>query len=298
MNSTQQTKTVSLILGSGGARGYAHIGVIDWLNKHGFEIRSISGSSIGALVGGIYATGKLDVFSNWVKALEKSDVIKLLDFSFTQRGLFKGERIINVLKEMIGDHNIEDLPISYTAVATDINEQKEVWINQGSLFDAIRASMAIPMIFTPYDYMGMKLVDGSVVNPIPIAPTLNDKTDITIAVDPNARPEKLLKNSIPSKNNNKNGINYRERILEFITGSQSKSKKTNPDAISLFDLISKTSEAMQSRITHLQLAAYTPDVIISIPRNVCSFYEFYRASEIINIGYDKADESLKNLQGS
>ncbi len=294
MNTSKHIKTVSLVLGSGGARGYAHIGIIEWLNKHGFEIRSISGSSIGALVGGIYATGKLDVYSSWVKALEKSDVLRLLDFSFKQQGLFKGERIINILKEMIGDQNIEDLPISFTAVATDINEQKEIWLNQGSLFDAIRASMAIPMIFTPYDYMGMKLVDGSVVNPIPIAPTLNDKTDITIAVDPNGRSEKNLVKTTVLKNNN-NSINYRQRITEFITGSQTKTEHIQPESMSLIDLISKTSEAMQSRITNLQLAAYTPDVIVSIPRNVCSFYEFNRAQEIINIGYDKANKELSNF---
>jgi len=294
VNTSKHIKTVSLVLGSGGARGYAHIGIIEWLNKHGFEIRSISGSSIGALVGGIYATGKLDVYSSWVKALEKSDVLRLLDFSFKQQGLFKGERIINILKEMIGDQNIEDLPISFTAVATDINEQKEIWLNQGSLFDAIRASMAIPMIFTPYDYMGMKLVDGSVVNPIPIAPTLNDKTDITIAVDPNGRSEKNLVKTTVLKNNN-NSINYRQRITEFITGSQTKTEHIQPESMSLIDLISKTSEAMQSRITNLQLAAYTPDVIVSIPRNVCSFYEFNRAQEIINIGYDKANKELSNF---
>ncbi|MFV1984723.1 MAG: patatin-like phospholipase family protein, partial [Thiohalomonadales bacterium] len=241
----------------------------------------------------------LDVYSDWVKALEKSDVIRLLDFSFKQQGLFKGERIINILKEMIGDQNIEDLPISFTAVATDINEQKEIWLNQGSLFDAIRASMAIPMIFTPYDYMGMKLVDGSVVNPIPIAPTLNDKTDITIAVDPNGKSEKdLVRTTILKHNNsnkNSNNINYRQRITEFITGLQTKTEQTQPESMSLIDLISKTSEAMQSRITHLQLAAYTPDVVVSIPRNICSFYEFNRAKEIINIGYDKANKELSSF---
>lgn len=295
MAADKQIKTVSLVLGSGGARGYAHIGIIDWLTEHGFTIGSISGTSIGALVGGIYATGKLDIFSNWVKALEKSDVIRLLDFSFTQQGLFKGERIISVLKEMIGDQNIEDLPISFTAIATDINEQKEIWINHGSLFDAIRASIAIPMIFTPYDYMGMQLVDGSVVNPIPIAPTLHDKTDITIAVDPNGKTVKDLVLTRVLKNINKNGFNYKQRITEFITGSKIKLEQSTSDSMSIIDLISKSSEAMQSRITHLQLAAYTPDVLISIPRNLCSFYEFYRATDIIEFGYNKAKIELSTI---
>ncbi len=296
MNSSKQPKRVSLVLGSGGARGYAHIGIINYLIEQGFEICSISGSSIGALIGGIYATGKLDVYSQWVTALEKSDAIGLLDFSFSQQGLFKGERIIHVLKKMIGDYNIEDLPISYTAVATDINEQKEIWINQGSLFDAIRASIAIPMIFTPHKYMGMQLIDGSVINPIPIAPTLNDKTDITIAVNPNAKPEHIIiKNIPPQTTKQKNTTNYRQRITEFITGLQSKQQQLDSDSMSAYDLISKTSETMQSKIIGLQLAAYSPDVIISIPRNVCSFYEFYRAQEIIDLGYDKATQALSNF---
>ena len=183
MNTENHNKTVSLVLGSGGARGLAHIGIIDWLNKNGYDIQSIAGSSIGALIGGMYAAGKLDVYAKWVMALEKMDVIRLLDISFARKSLFKGDRVIDVLREMIGDYEIENLPISFTAVATDLHEQQEVWFNQGSLFDAIRASIAIPTIFTPHNYMGKTFLDGSLVNPIPIAPTLNDKTDFTIAVD-------------------------------------------------------------------------------------------------------------------
>ncbi len=296
MDHFKQPKTVSLVLGSGGARGYAHIGIINYLIEQGFTINSISGSSMGALVGGIYAAGKLDIYSQWVTALEKKDTISLLDFSFSQQGLFKGEKIINVLKKMICDYNIEDLPISYTAVATDINRQKEIWINQGSLFDAIRASIAIPLIFTPHDYMGMQLIDGSVINPIPIAPTLNDKTDITIAVNPNGRPKpKIQKNSSSITTNNENSNNYRQRITDFITGLQSKSDKIADDSMSAYDLITKTSETMQNKITGLQLAAYSPDIVISVPRNVCSFYEFYRAQEIIDIGYELAHKSLHDF---
>ncbi|VAW94871.1 FIG00613342: Bacterial patatin-like phospholipase domain containing protein [hydrothermal vent metagenome] len=288
--------TVSLVLGSGGARGYAHIGVINSLIEHGFEIRSISGCSMGALIGGIYATGKLDIYSNWVTALEKSDALSLLDFSFSKQGLFKGDRIINILKDMIGYFDIQDLPISYTAVATDINAQKEIWINKGSLFDAIRASIAIPMIFTPHNYLGMQLLDGSVINPLPIAPTLNDKTDITIAVNPNSRPDlTITKSVITKKIKNNNTINYRQKIMDYIVGLKSKKQQAHIDTLSTYDLISKTSETMQSKITGIQLAAYSPDIVISIPRNSCSFYEFYRAQELIDIGYEQANKSLQDF---
>ena len=181
--------TVSLVLGSGAARGLAHIGVIEWLNSHGYRIDSIAGASMGALVGGIYAAGELDSYKAWVLALEKMDVIRFLDLAFSSEGLFKGDRLMDVLRGMVGDHNIEDLPVSYTAVACDLDRQREVWFTDGSLFDAIRASIAIPSVFTPHRYRRMKLLDGGLLNPVPIAPTFRDLTDLTIAVDLNGARE-------------------------------------------------------------------------------------------------------------
>ncbi|MGD8642311.1 MAG: patatin-like phospholipase family protein, partial [Gammaproteobacteria bacterium] len=220
---TGKRQAVSLVLGSGGARGLAHIGVITWLEKHGFEIQSISGCSMGALIGGIYAAGQLDAYSTWVRALEKMDVIRLLDISFRRHSLFKGERIIDTLKELIGDHTIDELPISYTAVATDLHNQKEIWIRHGPLFDAIRASIAIPTIFSPHHYMGKLLFDGSLVNPVPIAPTLNDKTDITIAVNLNgaAQTEPMI-TEIPPEQPSDKKKKYHQRIVEFVAGMGSK----------------------------------------------------------------------------
>ena len=138
-------KTVSLILGSGGARGLAHIGVIHWLEENNYTIKSISGSSIGALIGGVYAAGKLDEFEQWVCALTKLDILSLLDISWSSSGLVHGDKIINTLVDLVGNQIIEDLPIPFTAVATDISKEKEVWINSGSLFDAIRASISLPL---------------------------------------------------------------------------------------------------------------------------------------------------------
>jgi NTE family protein len=180
--------TISLALGSGGARGYAHIGAIEELCSQGFDIRSVSGCSMGALIGGIYAAGKLDVYRDWVKALQRFDVLRLLDWTF-RGGLIKGDRIISKLRDLIGDVNIEDLPISYTAVAVDLMAQREVWFSRGSLFDAIRASIAIPAVLRPHHYQGRTLVDGGLLNPVPITPTLRDLTDCTIAIDVNAQAE-------------------------------------------------------------------------------------------------------------
>ncbi len=287
-------QTVSLVLGSGGARGLAHIGVINWLNEQGYEIQAISGSSMGALIGGIYAAGQLDVYRQWVSKLEKMDVLRLLDFSFGAGGLIKGERIINVLRELIGHHLIEDLPLSFTAVASDLENQKEVWLNKGPLFDAIRASIAIPSIFTPVEYRGRRLVDGGLLNPIPIAPTLKDKTDITIAVNLSAPP--VLEPCIapPPKTAETHEQNsYHAKIIQFIDDLQRKVLAEEPEDIGLFDVISKSIDAMQNTIARFKLAAYAPDVVVDIPSNSCTFYEFYRAEELIELGFRKTVETFK-----
>lgn len=287
-------RTVSLVLGSGGARGLAHIGVIQWLNENGFDIRSIAGSSMGALIGGIYAMGKLDVYTRWVTALEKIDVIRLLDFSFVRAGLLKGDRVISVLRDLIGDCNIEDLPISFTAVATDLDAGKEVWLNRDSLFDAIRASMAMPTVFTPYRYQGKRLVDGGLSNPIPIAPTLNDQTDITIAVNLSAKLEVAFDTPEQERTQDDSGNRYHRRIVQFIESLRQKRGQRDATDIGLFDVVGKSFDTMQNTIARLKLAAYAPDIIIDIPRNVCSFYEFHRAGELIEIGRHRTIQALKD----
>jgi len=289
---TMQGKTVSLVLGSGGARGLAHIGVINWLCENGFEIRSISGSSMGALIGGIYAAGHLKTYERWVRALEKMDVVRLLDFSFERNGLIKGDRIMNALRDLIGRYDIEGLPISFTAVATDVDEQREVWLNKGPLFDAIRASIAIPTVFTPVHFRGRLLLDGGLINPIPIAPTLKDKTDITIAVNVNAKPEPLPQATPERTEAEGDQDSYRSRIEEFIDNLQDKFITRGQEEADFIDVISRSLDTMQSTITRFQLAAYTPNVIIEVPRNIASIYEFYRADTIIDAGRKRAARVL------
>jgi NTE family protein len=290
-------KTVSLVLGSGGARGLAHIGVIEWLTENGFEIRSIAGSSMGALIGGIYAAGKLDVYKRWVTALDKRGVWRLLDPTLGRAGLFKGMRVIETLRKLIGDCNIEDLPISFTAVATDVEEQKEVWLNRGPLFDAIRASIAVPLVFIPHKVNGRWLLDGSLVNPLPIAPTLRDVTDLTIAVnlcglvektEPAAPPSPLPEDPAPTADN------YRARARLFLYELRQRFRSSGSRLDwGYFDIVALSMETMQNTIARLKLAAYTPDVTITIARNAARPFEFYRANELIELGREKAEEMLR-----
>ena len=196
-------KRISLVLGSGGARGYAHIGVIEELEKNGYEIASISGSSMGALIGALYACGKLQEYKEWVLSLDFLDVAKLLDLSLSKTGFIQGDKVFSIIEKMIGDVLIEELPIKYTAVATDIVRQKEVWIQKGRLLDAIRASIAIPSVFTPKKIGSRYLIDGGVLNPLPIAPTISDDTNLTIAVSLNKTTPKKYKVKTPNEESEK-----------------------------------------------------------------------------------------------
>jgi NTE family protein len=287
-------KTISLVLGSGGARGLAHIGVIQVLEEQGFRISSISGSSMGALVGGIYAAGKLETFTDWVCTLDRMNVLRLLDFSFNGDAIFKGDKIINTLRELIGEQAIEELPISFTAVATDLDKSREVWFSSGPLFDAIRASIALPTVFSPFNYRGKTLVDGGLLNPIPIAPTLHDITDLTLAVSLCGKPQKRDNVPLPVVEKADNSVSYYQRLLDFIEDLQPKKTEEEEEA-GIFDIISKSIDAMQSSIASFKLAAYTPDIVIEIPRDACSIYEFERAAEMIEIGRLKAAAALENF---
>lgn len=293
--------TVSLVLGSGAARGLAHIGVIEWLNSHGYRIDSIAGASMGALVGGIYAAGELDSYKAWVLALEKMDVIRFLDLAFSSEGLFKGDRLMDVLRGMVGDHNIEDLPVSYTAVACDLDRQREVWLTDGSLFDAIRASIAIPSVFTPHRYRRMKLLDGGLLNPVPIAPTFRDLTDLTIAVDLNGAREEAVVPGTRETDEPASGslAGHRATVQRFLDNVQSSIGQGHRSDLGLFDLLSSSFETMQNAISSVKLATYAPDVLIQIPRSACKAYEFDRAAELIELGYTRAGEAIsKSIQGT
>ncbi|MFO7955119.1 patatin-like phospholipase family protein [Thioalkalivibrio sp.] len=314
---THKPQSISLVLGSGGARGLAQIGVIRWLEEHSdYHIRSIAGASMGAVVGGIYAAGQLDAYEDWVKTLRRQDVWRLLDFSFRGAGLIRGDRLIEKLRDMLDDTDIEQLPISFTAVATDIEREREVWLNSGSLFDAIRASIAIPTVFTPVRLKGRLLVDGGILNPVPIAPTLHDDTDITLAVSLNGRVgEELIRpehtsepGHAPGKPDAGSLLNHRlaealpDRVGSWLQDWQDKlglgetdpglSREQEARALGLIDIVSHSIEAMQGSIARFRIAAYNPEHLIEVPVNACGIFDYHRAAEMIDLGYELADRKL------
>ena len=258
---TSHGKTVSLVLGSGGARGLAHIGVIHVLEEKNYTIRSIAGCSVGALIGGIYAAGKLAEYEEWVRNLTRFDMVNMVDIAWEGGGLVKGNRIIAKMIKLVGDRQIEDLPIRFTAVATELESGREVWLSKGPLFDAIRSSCSLPLFFTPAKYKETMLVDGGVVNPVPIAPVFDDHTDLTLAVNLGGKPG-------------------RDKPLKPRKG------------IGAYDVAFMVFDAMQSTIARQKLAAYPPDLVINIPRDAARTFDIDHAGEMIEIGRIAAERAL------
>jgi NTE family protein len=281
----------ALVLSGGGARGIAHIGVIEELVKKGFEITSVSGTSMGAVVGGVYALGKMEEYKKWLYSLDKIKLFSLVDFSFTTQGLVKGDKLLNTIKTFIPDANIEDLSIPYVAIAADIINKKEVVFTKGSIFDAIRASMAIPTVFTPVKTTDGLLVDGGIINNMPINHVKRTPNDILIAVNVNAdipvdkpvieKIETVAEQSI-----------YQKKIKDFYNQLHILSPSNGEEKLGYFNLINKALSLMAYQMTQMSLEKYSPDIIVNISRHSCGTFDFYKAEELVEIGRHAAVKSI------
>ena len=281
---------ISLVLGSGGARGLAHIGVIQALEEQGWQIASIAGASMGALVGGLYAAGKLDEYRQWVCKVRRFDVLRLLDLSLGASGLVKGERLIATLRQQLGDAEIEQLAIPFTAVATDLNDGREIWLTRGSLFSAIRASIGMPLFFHPYRYQGRLLIDGGVVNPVPLAPVLRDGHNRVIAVNLNGPP--LPAAALQALLKEEEGHSLQQRLSELFARLPGQRAHEETQQLGMLEVASQALDVMQEVIARQRLAAYPPDLLVEIPRNLAGVLEFHRAGTLIAAGYQLAQAAL------
>jgi NTE family protein len=277
---------VSLVLSGGSARGIAHIGVIEEIERQGYEIVSVSGTSMGSMVGGIYALGKLEEFKNWLYTLDKMRVFNLVDFTFSSQGLVKGDKVFNTMKEFIHDDNIENLKIHFVATATDIINGKEVVFTQGSVFEAIRASIAIPTVFTPVKTEKGLLVDGGVLNNIPINHVKRTSKDLLIVVNVNADVP-ILKSVIYKKEVEKKQSIYLNKIKEFRDHLYKTSPSNHKEKLSYFNLIDKTISLMINQMAQMSLSTFYPDILINISRETCGNFDFYKAEELVEIGLIK-----------
>ena len=295
-------KTVALVLGSGAARGNAHIGVIQAIEERGYEIVSISGCSIGAIVGGVFSAGKLAEYRDWAESLDRVDVLKLLDMSLMNGGYIKGDRFFEKIQEIIGEPVIESLPIAYTSVAVELVNQKECWFQRGDLITAMRASSAIPSILSPVHLNDRWYVDGGVLNPLPIIPTVSAGADYIIAVDLNGPGEKEL-DQVPVSIDGgaKEAPSWWGSAKGFFSKGQDDFSDKDDNAYSpenwgRLQTINVMFETMQESLTQYKLAGYPPDLLISIPKDISGFYEFWRAKELIAFGYDVALKAINELE--
>ena len=288
-------RTVSLVLGSGGARGMAHIGVIHELTEAGCDIRAISGCSIGALVGGAYAAGKLDEFEAWMRSITAFNMISLMDLTWRSGGLIAGSKVIEGLTRIIGNRDIETLPVAFTAVAANLTLEKEVWIRSGPLPEAIRASISLPMLLTPVVRGDAVLVDGGVLNPVPIAPTFGDATDLTIAVNLGGLPVYPADRKKSKTSSKAGGFSYTQSMkqLSDLLGLPLPSRPASDPG--LLDVANRAFDSMQNSIARQKLASYPPDQTIEIPRNACGMLDFDRAAEMIELGRKEARRCLERI---
>lgn len=284
-------KKVALVLSGGGARGFAHIGVIEELERRGYQITSIAGTSMGALVGGMYALGKLNEFKELLLTYDLRHLLHLVDFTLSRQGLVKGDRVLNTLKEAIQDAKIEDLDIPFVANATDILNRNEVVFRSGSIYDAIRASISIPTVFTPVKTETALMVDGGVMNNLPLEHIDRTEGDLLIAVDVNAfidldeMPAAALLDKEKS-DEEESRIDY---LKKQIKGLAVHSKS---DAVNYHYLIDRTISTMMHQITYLNLERYKPDLLINVSKEVCGTLEFYKSSDLINIGLEVTKDAI------
>jgi NTE family protein len=282
-------KDIALALSSGGARGLAHIGVIEELEAQGYHIASIAGCSMGALIGGVYAAGKLEEFRDWMKTIDKKKMLELTDFSLSLNHLVKGTRIIKAIMEFVPDVRIEDLPIPYCAVATDWISGREVVIDKGSLFEAIRASISLPTFYEPVRRDGMILIDGGVVNPIPMNRVQRHEGDLLVGVDVSghdykAQWEKMQKQAEKQKHDK----SLKAKLLDMII----------PDNIEFnyYTLLSRTSSIMIRQNSLLMAQLTKPDILIDIQMSRYGSFDYDKSERLINIGRNKARKSLAAIQ--
>ena len=282
-------KDVALVLSSGGARGLAHIGAIEELEAKGYRITSIAGCSMGALIGGVYAAGKLEEFRSWMKTVDRKKMLELTDFSISLNHIVKGTRIIEAIMEFVPDMPIENLPIPYCAVATDWKGGREVVMNKGSLFEAIRASISLPTFYEPVQRDGMILIDGGVTNPIPLNRVARHKGDILVGVDVSGHDyaaQSELQHEIAEKRRRSTSLS--QQILN----------KLLPDNLDFnyYTMLSRVSSIMIRQNSILMTQLTKPDILVDIQMSRYGGFDYDKSEKLIAVGRQKTQQALSKYE--
>lgn len=328
------SKDVALVLSSGGPRGFAYIGAIEVLQERGYNITSVAGASIGSLVGGIYAAGRLPEFKEWLYSLDAWEVFSLMDLSIGKNHFVKGEKVIAAIKEIVPDVNIEEMNIPYRAVATDLYTGEEVVFDHGKLFTAIRSSISIPSLFRPVKYGVSTLIDGAIANCMPMSQVVRKEGDIMVAFDVNDVDVKEIKSILHRENEAQLADKAfedqkREEMFELIEevkgmeiGLIEKLKYVGTRGVALFkdfvsyrkrydedealdygdtyyDLLDRTFSLMNHRNTELSLALYKPEVLVKMPFDAYGeIADYAKAQEIAESGRRLMTEALDRYENS
>ena len=280
---------IALVLSSGGARGLAHIGVIEELEAHGYRITSIAGCSMGALIGGVYAAGKLAEFREWMKTVDRKKMLELTDFSLSLNHFVKGKRIIEAIMEFVPDVAIENLPIPYSAVATDLKDGREVVFSKGSLFEAIRASISLPSFYEPVQRDGMILIDGGVINPIPLNRVSRKTGDILVGADVSGHDYKSQWEEMRRLTEwQKKDKSLKARILD----------KLIPDNLEFnyYTLLSRASSMMIRQNSILMTKLMNPDMLIDMQMSRYGGFDYDKSEKIIAIGRQKTAAAISKFE--
>ena len=282
-------KDIAWVLSSGGARGLAHIGVIEELEAHGYHITSIAGCSMGALIGGVYAAGKLAEFREWMKTVDRKKMLELTDFSLSLNHFVKGKRIIEAIMEFVPDVAIENLPIPYSAVATDLKDGREVVFSKGSLFEAIRASISLPSFYEPVQRDGMILIDGGVINPIPLNRVSRKTGDILVCADVSGHDYKSQWEEMRRLTEwQKKDKSLKARILD----------KLIPDNLEFnyYTLLSRASSMMIRQNSILMTKLMNPDMLIDMQMSRYGGFDYDKSEKIIAIGRQKTAAAISKFE--
>ena len=327
-----KTKDVALVLSSGGPRGWAYIGAIEELERRGYNITSIAGTSIGSLVGGIYAAGRLSDIKDWLFSLDSWKVFSLIDISLSKNHLVKGDKVIEAIKEIVPEINIEDLNIPYRAIAADLYTGEEVVFDRGPLFEAVRASISIPSLFRPVKYGFRTLVDGGIVNTMPIDRVVRNGNDIIVAFDVNdidvesirgmviadARQEeerleaeraldKETKKVIQSIRNN-SSLTFMDKLILAkdqgvkILSHKINNKETDPELFfeeNYYSILSRTFSLMNHVIAKASAERYRPEVLVKMPFDLYDdISDYSKAREISEVGRELMSKALDEYENN
>lgn len=303
-----ETTRIGIALGSGSARGWAHIGIIRGLREMGIEPDIVSGCSAGSLVGGAYAAGYLDDLERWAKRLSRKDVFSFFDISLMSGGVIAGERLVNFFAERIGDLRIENLPLTFGAVATELATGSEIWFKSGSLINAVRASISLPGIFTPFQMDDKWLVDGGIVNPVPVSLCRAMGAEVVIAVNLNtglvgrhfiiqqAKPVSAEKGAFEGESLNDIANRIKKSFKNSVDTVLSQIWRGDSRQPGLFDVMAGTINIMQDRITRSRMAGDPPDIMLTPRLEKMGLLEFYRAADAIQEGKDCVTRSRHEIE--